>query len=239
MRAVPAWTQDVPQLTGRTVAVREVMPLDAPTLFELLTEPAVTEHISPPPPSIGAFAGFIAWAQRERATGNGVCFGIVPHGLEAAVGIIQVRALEPTFFIAEWGFALAAAFWGTGVFIEAAGLVADFAFTTLKTHRLEARAVGQNARGLGALQKLGARPEGTLARSFRRRGRFEDQLLWALTGDDWRQRPLLQERISAEEAARRIGRAIADARAVFAAGRTRAVGPAAAFPFFLTDSEPD
>ena len=54
--------------------------------------------------------------------------------------------------------------WATGVFQEAATLVATFAFHELKVHRLEARAVSQNGRGHGALQKLGAIAEAVLAK---------------------------------------------------------------------------
>src|SRR5687768_7985834 len=125
------WRKGVQLLTGNLVTVREVTATDAPTLYEALTDPRVTAHISPPPPSLRAIEGFIAWAQRERALGNGVAFGIVPSGLQHAVGLIQVRAFEPTFFTAEWGFVLSASFWSTGVFQEAAKLVMRFAFDTL------------------------------------------------------------------------------------------------------------
>ena len=92
----PSWSECVPRLTGEMVDVREVVESDAGTLFELLSDPRVTEHLSSPPPSASAFAGFIQWAHRERAAGNGICFGIVPHGINDAVGIIQVRALGLT-----------------------------------------------------------------------------------------------------------------------------------------------
>src|ERR1700694_393391 len=111
---------------------------------------------------MNAFEGFIAWAQRERSLANSVGFGIVPHGLHAAIGIIQVRAMKPTFFVAEWGFALGSAFWSTGVFPEAAALVAQFAFGTLHVHRLEGRVATANGRGNGALQKIGGSAEGIL-----------------------------------------------------------------------------
>ncbi len=234
-----AWTREVPRLSGPLVTVREVVASDARTLFELLSDPAVAEHVSTPPPSAEAFCSFIAWAQRQRATGQSVCFGIVPHGLGAAVGIIQVRALEPSFFTAEWGFALGKAFWGTGVFIEAADLVAEFAFTSMNVYRLEARAVDANARGLGALQKLGARAEGTLDRAFRKNGHQLAQLLWSLHQDEWRQRPLIQQRVSAVDARNQVARAIFQTAQMIAAGRPKPPqSPSTGgYPFFLTESK--
>lgn len=90
--------------------LREVDVADVDALFELLTDSAVSRYISPPPPSTAAFEGFIQWAHQQRAAGSCVCFAIVPKGLKQAVGLFQLRALEPTFHIAEWGFAMGAAF---------------------------------------------------------------------------------------------------------------------------------
>src|SRR4051812_24791966 len=229
------WNEQVPRLVGATVDVREVIESDAATLFELLTDPRVTEHLSSPPPSAPAFAGFIRWAHAQRAAGEGVCFGIVPHGMQDAVGIIQVRALDLNGVTSEWGFAVGAAFWSTGVFMEAANLVAEFAFTTLKVNRLEARAVGQNGRGNGVLHKLGARPEANLARAFRKDGRAERQLLWSLREEDWRQRPLLHGRFSSTQANEQILRAIEETRRATpqgAAGESPAHGDD--YSFFIT-----
>jgi RimJ/RimL family protein N-acetyltransferase len=159
----------------------------------------------------------------------------VPHGLQAAVGIIQIRALEPTFFTAEWGFAIGAAFWGTGAFLEAAHLTATFAFETLNVHRLEARAVTENGRGNGVLAKLGAHPEGALASGLRRDSRRDDQFLWSLMHADLQQRSLVKGLFSAVEATREIRAAIGSIRSTLLTNRrTRLLEPPPLYPFFLT-----
>lgn len=228
------WTREIPHLRGRWGLVREVQTSDAATLLELLSDPAVTAHLAPPPRSAEAMAGFVTWSQQERATARSVCFGIVPYGLCTAVGIIQVRALEPTWFTAEWGFAIGRAFWSTGVFVEAATLVAGFAFDCLRVDRLEARAVVDNDRGHGVLQKLGARAEGRLAKSFRVGNRTANQILWSLRAEDWRQSTPAQPRLSADEATAQIASAIARTRQVFDDQRLREK-TARPYPFFLTD----
>ena len=98
-----------------------------------------------------------------------------------------MRALEPAFGTAEWGFAIASEFWGTGVFVDSAQLVVDFTFRVLGTARLEARAALRNGRGNGALKKLGAVQEAVLRRSFLKNGEYFDQALWTILRDDWRQ----------------------------------------------------
>jgi ribosomal-protein-alanine N-acetyltransferase len=220
---------------GDLVSIREVESADAPALFELLSDPVVAAHLSTPPPSVRAFAGFVSWAQQQRTRGEGLCFGIVPHGLQAAVGIIQIRALEPTFFTAEWGFAIGAAFWGTGAFLEAAHLAATFAFDTLNVHRLEARAVTENRRGNGVLAKLGAHPEGALASGLRRDSRRDDQFLWSLMHADLQQRSLVNGLFSAVDATREIRAAIGSIRSTLMTNRrTRLLEPPPLYPFFLT-----
>jgi ribosomal-protein-alanine N-acetyltransferase len=107
--------------------------------------------------------------------------------MDTAVGLFQIRELEPGFTTAEWGFAIGSPFWGTGVFMEGARLTVEFAFETVGVHRLEARAAVANGRGNGALAKIGAVKEAVLRQSFLRNGEYLDQALWSIVREDWRQ----------------------------------------------------
>jgi len=181
------WRTGLPELMGNLVSLRELRTSDAPALFSALNSEQVSRFISPPPATVEGFERFIGWAVRQRQAGQYVCFAVVPHGSDLAVGIFQVRSLEPAFGTAEWGFALASEFWGTGIFVDGAKLIVDFAFEALGVHRLEARAALINGRGNGALRKLGAVQEGVLRQSFRRNGECLDQALWTILQDDWLQ----------------------------------------------------
>jgi ribosomal-protein-alanine N-acetyltransferase len=188
-RPAADWRRGLPTLSGTRVSVRALRLSDAASLFDMLSSDEVTRFISPPPATLETFEKFILWANREREAGNYLCFAIVPADVDVAIGLIQVRQLEPTFETAEWGFALGSAFWGTGMFSEAASLVLDFAFRTVGVHRMEARAAVQNGRGAGALRKIGAVQEGVLRRSFHRNGEYHDQVLWTVVADEWRRAP--------------------------------------------------
>ena len=176
----------LPLLTCRRVTLRDLRPGDAPALLRLLTTEEVTRFMSPPPASVEAFERFVGWANAQRAAGHYMCFAVVPDGAATAVGIIQVRQLTQGFETAEWGFALGPAFWGTGLFVEAAELVLAFVFDSVGVHRLEARTAVANGRGNGALRKLGARREAVLRESFSRGGVRLDQVLWSILDEDWR-----------------------------------------------------
>jgi len=182
------WRQKLPELYGTNVVLRELRMSDAPSLLMLLATEEVARFMSPPPTTLDGFKQFIAWTHRQRSEGHYACFAVVPEGLDTAVGIFQLKALEHGFGTAEWGFALGSPFWGRGVFPQGASLTAGFAFDQLGTQRLEARAMVENARGNGALKKIGAVPEGILRSSFRRDGRLHDQILWSILESDWRRR---------------------------------------------------
>jgi len=179
------WRQRLPVLTGAAVTLRELQIEDAAPLLALLSTEEVSRFISPPPTTVEGFERFIAWTHRQRDAGQYACFAVVPQGMTTAVGIFQVRQLEPGFATAEWGFAIGSAFWGTGIYAEGAQLVLGFTFGTLAVRRLEARAAVANGRGNGALRKIGAVQEGVLRRSFLKNGQHLDQVLWSMLAEDW------------------------------------------------------
>lgn len=182
------WRLHLPVMAGSGVTLRELRTSDAHALLELLGADEVARFISPPPTTVDGFERFIAWAHQERSAGRYVCFAVVPEGMDTAVGLFQIRQLDPDFGTAEWGFALSRAMWGSGVFLAGARLAVDFAFDTLGIYRLEARAAVANGRGNGALAKVGAVKEGVLRQSFLRHGEYHDQALWSIVRDDWRRR---------------------------------------------------
>ena len=181
------WRQGLPVLASNHVTLRELRASDAPSLFALLTTEEVSRFISPPPTSVDGFERFIAWTQRQRQAGTYVCFAVTLDSTDTAIGIFQLREVEPGFGTGEWGFAIGSAYWGTGVFLEGAKLMVKFAFEEVGVHRLEARAAVKNGRGNGALRKIGAVQEGLLRKSFQKDGEYLDQALWTILDEDWKQ----------------------------------------------------
>ena len=179
------WTTGLPVIKTADVELRELAKSDAASLLSMLSTEEVAKFISPPPTTPQGFEKFITWAHRERQAGNQFTFGMVPEGCDHAVGLVQVRAIAPRFSVAEWGFALGSPFWGTGMFLASARMTLDFAFQNTAVNRLEARAVVQNARGNGALRKLGAVQEGVLRGSLLKDGKYLDQIMWSIISQDW------------------------------------------------------
>jgi ribosomal-protein-alanine N-acetyltransferase len=225
------WTDRVPQLHGALITLREIAASDVYPLYTLFSDPAVTAHMAPPPPTLAKFAGFVEWSHQQRAQGRGICFGVVPQNMSAAVGILQIR-LDPTLPGAEWGFVLSAHFWSTGAFSDAANALVEFAFTTMGVERLEARIALRNRRAHAAVQKLGARFESTLTATSPQGISRDPESVWSLREPDWRQR-VRDARISAPDAAARIRAAVDAAESVLRQSDVpETVEP---YPLFLFD----
>jgi len=225
------WTDRVPPLHGHLTTLREVAASDVYTLFTLFSVPAVTAYMAPPPPTLAKFAGFVEWSHQQRAQGRGVCFGIVPDGMTAAVGILQVR-LEPRSSDAEWGFVLSNHFWSTGVFVDAASALVEFVFTAMHVERLDARIALRNRLAHAAVQKLGARFEATLAEPSPQGIPRDPESVWTLRGHDWGSRAR-DPRVSAADAAQRIRTAVEAAESELR--RSDAPETVEPYPLFLFD----
>lgn len=195
-RRTDDWRFRLPVLSAGDVTLREVRASDADALVSLLTTPEITRFISAPPQTAEGFKMFIAASQRLRAAGQGACFAVTLRGYDTAIGIFQVRQVNSSedqatqvggaIETAEWGFAIGAPFWGTGIFEQCAALVMEFAFDHVRVHRLEARCAVRNGRGGKALLKVGAVPEGILRKAFLCGNEYLDQMLYAIVQHDWR-----------------------------------------------------
>ena len=114
------WRTGLPVLLSPRVSLRELMPSDAQSLHDLLATREVQRYMTPGPKTVRDFEQFIRWTHGARESGQYACYGVVPNGHEAAVGIFQLWPVEPGFATAEWGFALGSPLWGTGLFRDCA-----------------------------------------------------------------------------------------------------------------------
>jgi RimJ/RimL family protein N-acetyltransferase len=167
-------------LTHGEVRLREVHPSDSAALVELFARPEVSAHLSPPPANVDEFNAWIALSHSRRIERRAACYTLL-NGNSQALGLFMALRLE-TPGHAEIGFAMAPQLWGSGVFVKAIEIYLAFLFEQWDITTLMGRTLQKNARGVGAMRKLGA----TVIERADRNGELE--LIWTITKDEYEQR---------------------------------------------------
>ncbi|MET0597440.1 MAG: GNAT family protein [Mesorhizobium sp.] len=117
----------------------------------------------------GLAVAFFIFENRGGKLVGGITVGNIRHGVSQS---------------AQIGYWIGERYAGQGLMLEAVALVADFAFDTLRLHRIEAACIPDNARSVRVLEKAGFQREGLLRSYLRINGLWQDHYLYALIADD-------------------------------------------------------
>lgn len=145
----------LPVLSCDGIRLREVHPSDAAALTALFQLPGVSAHLDPPPATPAEFGSWIALSRSRRAEGKAACYTLLT-GKDEVSGLFMALRFEGRER-AEIGFALAPHLWGTGVFVKAIDCYLRFLFDEWGVKTLVGKTLARNARGVGAMRKLGAK----------------------------------------------------------------------------------
>ncbi|MBX9628652.1 MAG: GNAT family N-acetyltransferase [Gemmataceae bacterium] len=176
-------------LSTDRLVLRPFAEADAPALFPLAANPAVTrftlwEHHK----TLDDTLVFVRdYAQSRYMEGTPEPYAITfrddPKGEPVgAVGCFW--ASRPNGGM-ELGYWLAEPYWGRGLVVEACRAVVSEAFAACHPQRVQARVIAGNDPSRRVLDKLGFRHEGTLRSSLFRRGRYEDVLMYSVLRGEW------------------------------------------------------
>lgn len=164
--------KSLPVLARDGIRLREVHPTDAAALTALFKMPDVSAHLDPPPATEADFGAWITLSQSRRAEGKAACYTLLTGQDEVSGLFMALRFDDPQR--AEIGFALAPHLWGSGVFLKTIHLYLDFLFNEWGVTTLVGKTLARNARGVGAMRKLGA----TVIEEAERNG--EPEYVWTL-----------------------------------------------------------
>jgi len=108
---------------------------------------------------------------------------------DALVGVFNFSAIvRGSFHSAYLGYYAFAPHAGSGHMAEGLALALDFAFRTLKLHRVEVNVQPRNARSHALVAGAGFVREGFSRRYLRIAGRWRDHVRYAMLVEDWRAR---------------------------------------------------
>ena len=101
------------------------------------------------------------------------------------IGNCGVRLTAPSLKIGDIGYELDPLFWGNGYATEAASAMLLFGFEQLQLHRITAVCIAENEGSVRVLTKLGMQQEGRLRENEFFKGRWWDNLLFAILESEW------------------------------------------------------
>ncbi|MBY5992364.1 GNAT family N-acetyltransferase [Ferrimonas balearica] len=118
------------------------------------------------------------WQQFERCTALSLV-ALDPQG-EAVIAVVNLSGIEGGVRqSARVGYSVAQHRQGAGLATEVVGAVVDYAFDTLKLHRIEACVQPHNLASVAVLARLGFRREGFAPQYLKINGRWQDHILTA------------------------------------------------------------
>jgi [ribosomal protein S5]-alanine N-acetyltransferase len=125
--------------------------------------------------------------ERERQIGTGFGFGIFVDGRfvgEITLSSIQRGPLQSAYI----GYWIDEAVAGQGLMPEAVVTMLQYAFESLRLHRVEINIIPRNAASRRVVEKLGLRFEGISERYLEIDGAWEDHARYAITAEEWSDR---------------------------------------------------
>jgi [ribosomal protein S5]-alanine N-acetyltransferase len=134
-----------------------------------------------------SFNSRCAIRERERQMGTGFGFGIFFEARfvgEITLSSIQRGPLQSAFV----GYWIDEAVAGRGLMPESVVTVLQYAFDTLRLHRVEINIIPRNGPSRRVVEKLGLRFEGIAERYLEIDGAWEDHAHYAITAEEWSDR---------------------------------------------------
>jgi len=182
-------------LHGRRVVLRTLSEQDYDGWFDvrsrchdwLLKWEPRSAHSSHLPEDQRSFASRCAIRERERQMGTGFGFGIFIDGRfvgEITLSSIQRGPLQSAYI----GYWIDEAVAGRGLMPEAVLTVLQYAFESLRLHRIEVNIIPRNTPSRRVVEKLGLRFEGIAERYLEIDGAWEDHARYAITSEEWSDR---------------------------------------------------
>jgi ribosomal-protein-alanine N-acetyltransferase len=177
-------------ISGPTLKLRYATAQDAPRLFELASDPAVTQWFSwGPYEALDQPEAYVRTLEVKRDNGELLDF-LVVHPEHGPIGVTGLSELSRRNRHATVGTWFGREYWGSGANAESKALIAALAFRELGMDRLTAWANTRNGRSQLALERAGFRREGVLRDWHRHGDTLHDVVVFGMTRRAWERSPM-------------------------------------------------
>lgn len=176
----------LPSLAGARVGLRSLAEADLDDLFAIFSHPEVMRYWSSTPlVDRGGAKRLLDEIHDPLKHRRLFQWGIARRPDDRVIGTCTLFQLDATHRRCELGYALGREHWGQGYMNEALVTLLDFAFATLRLHRVEADVDPRNAPSIRTLERLGFRREGYLRERWHVAGEIQDALFFGLLRPEW------------------------------------------------------
>lgn len=173
-----------PVLKSERLTIKSLSSSDAEVLFSYRSDPEVARYQSFSPEKVEEARRFII--ENTADFNQEECwFQMGIYLEEKLIGDIGIHFIGPENSQCEIGYTLSRSAQGKGYATEAVAAVLIFLFTQLGKHRVTAGLDPRNTSSIKLLERIGFRREGHFIKSYLNKGIWEDDLLYALLGEEW------------------------------------------------------
>ncbi|MDT8285485.1 MAG: GNAT family N-acetyltransferase [Elusimicrobiales bacterium] len=160
---------------------------DAQDVFDYASDPEVARTVTwDPHRSIDASRGFIDYTLRSYAERRTIELAVVLKETGRVIGSCGFVKWSPGNGRAEIGYALSRKYWGRGLMTEAVAALMDYAFGSMKVHRLEASCIHDNAGSEKVMIKNGMKYEGTMRDFVFQKGAYKTLKMYSILEGEYR-----------------------------------------------------
>ena len=181
--------KEFPVLETERLTLRQMKLSDAPALIGFLNDEEVLRTMlmlgTSFPMSLKDGLKAILTIRMHFLQGSHIHWLICDKSTGVPMGSIALSPISRARNSANAGFYLGSAFWGRGYMTEAFAAVLDYAFGTLSLNRVSAGHFAGNLASGRVQQKCGLQYEGTHRQAFLKDGQYIDEVMYAITKEDW------------------------------------------------------
>lgn len=176
-----------PRLVTPRLLLREMTLDDAEFYLHHFSDPTVVEltAFEAPRNLVAAREELVEYCIRLFPEGKGIRWGIELRDRPGLIGTCGYHAWSQENFRARIGYDLASDQRRKGLMTEALEGMISCGFERLGLHRIEALTDPRNAASIALLRRLGFLEEGVLRENTHFRGRFIDDVCFALLRPEW------------------------------------------------------